>query len=92
VRRRWRRRLAGQLPFLAVLALLAAAAIYLAFWPGHWRRGTGVIAGAMLLGALLRLLLPNARAGLLRVRARWLDVAWYGGLGVVLLGVAIRLK
>ena len=46
----------------------------------------------MLRAALLRLVLPSASAGLLRVRARWLDVVWYGALGGVLLGVAIRLK
>jgi ABC-type uncharacterized transport system permease subunit len=80
-----------QLAFLAVLAVLAAAFVYLIFEPGHWRRGSGAVAAATLLAALLRAVLPQARAGLLAVRARWIDVLLYVVIGGVILGVAIRL-
>jgi hypothetical protein len=80
-----------QLPFLAVLALLVVAFLYLIVEPGHWRRGSGVVAVAMLVAAVLRGVLPGHRAGLLAVRARWLDVLAYVVLGGVILGVDIRL-
>jgi len=89
--RRTSRRVRAQWPFLAVLALLAAAAIYLGVSPGHWRRGSGIIALAMLVAGALRLVLRVPRAGLLEVRARWIDVFFYWALGVGILVLAIRL-
>jgi hypothetical protein len=89
---RWLRRLGGQLPFLLVLALLAAAFVYLAVTDGHWRRGTGGVALSLLVAGVLRLVLPNARAGLLALRGRWLDTVCYLGLGGLILAVAIRLR
>jgi hypothetical protein len=80
-----------QLAFLGVLVVLAAAFGYLLVAPGHWRRGSGVVAVAMLLAAVLRAVLPPARVGLLVVRARWIDVLAYAAMGGVILGVAIRL-
>jgi Flp pilus assembly protein TadB len=80
-----------QLAFLAVLAVLAAAFVYLLVEPGHWRRGSGVVATATLLAAVLRAVLPPRRAGLLAVRARWIDVVVYALMGGVILGAAIRL-
>jgi phosphatidylglycerol lysyltransferase len=49
------------------------------------------VLGAFLLAAVLRAVLPARRAGLLAVRARWLDVLVYAVMGGVILGVAIRL-
>ncbi len=72
--RRTRRRALAQLPFLAVLAVLAAAAIYLGVSPGHWRRASGLIAFGMLLAGGLRLVLRAPQAGMLKIRARWIDV------------------
>jgi hypothetical protein len=89
--RRTSRRARAQLPFLIVLAVVAAAALYLGISPGHWRRGSGLIAGAMLLAGLLRLVLRQQRAGMLRVRAAWIDVLCYWTLGVGILVLAIRL-
>jgi hypothetical protein len=80
-----------QLAFLAVLVLLGAAFVYLIVEPGHWRRGSGVIAVATLLAAVLRAVLPQSRAGLLAVRARWIDVVAYAVMGGAILGLAIRL-
>jgi hypothetical protein len=50
-----------------------------------------VIALSALLAGLLRIALPTQRAGLLRVRARWIDAVCYLGLGGLILSVAIRL-
>jgi Na+/H+ antiporter NhaD/arsenite permease-like protein len=85
-------RLRGQAPYLAVLAFLAAAIVFLLLQPAHWRRGVAAIAGAVLLAAVLRLLLPEPAAGMLAVRRRWLDVATYLMLGGLILFVDIRLK
>jgi len=56
--RRWDR-LRNQLPMLAVLLVsgtgLAAVAIH------HWRKGLYVIGAGVVLGAVLRLLLPTRR-------------------------------
>jgi len=80
-----------QLAFLVVLLVLAAAFVYLIVEPGRWGRGSGVVAIGMLLAAVLRVGLPTERAGLLAVRARWLDVAAYIVFGGVILAVDIRL-
>jgi Protein of unknown function (DUF3017) len=85
---RWVR---SQVAFLTVLAVLAAAFLYLLFVPGRWGRVTGVVAVAMLLAGLLRVTLPTARAGLLAVRARWIDTVLYLALGGLILAVDIRL-
>ena len=85
------RRARGQLPFLAVLAVMVAGVVYLSVQPAHWRRASTIIAVSMILGAALRLVLSDNHAGMLAVRNRWLDIACYLGTGVLILIVAIRL-
>lgn len=85
-------RLRIQAPFLVVAGIVAAVFVYLTFFPGHWRRGTTVIALAMLLGAAMRFLLPERQAGFLRVRGRYIDTFCYAGLGVLILIVDLRLQ
>jgi hypothetical protein len=80
-----------QLAFLAVLVVLGAAFGYLVLEPGRWGRSSGVVSVAVLLAGVLRAVLPTSRAGLLAVRARWLDAACYLALGGVILAVDIRL-
>jgi hypothetical protein len=87
-----RRRVRAEAPFLAVLLVMVIGLGSLAIAPGHWRRGSGVLALALLLAGVLRLALSPARAGLLTVRARWLDALCYLGLGVAILVVDIRLR
>lgn len=86
-----RRRVRLQAPFLSVLAVLTAAFLYLLFQPGHWRRGSLIIAAALALAAVLRGSLTGPRAGWLAVRGRWRDVACYLGLGAVILAATIKL-
>jgi membrane protease YdiL (CAAX protease family) len=87
-----RRRARAQAPFLVVLGIVVAVFGYLTISPGHWRRGTSVLAAAMLLAALLRLVLPGGHAGLLAVRGRWWDSFCYAALGALILIVDIRLQ
>jgi Protein of unknown function (DUF3017) len=85
---RW---VAGQVAFLSVVLVLAAAFIYLLFEPGRWGRTSGVVAVAVLLAAVLRTVLSDPRAGMLAVRSRWLDAACYLALGGVILAIDLRL-
>jgi DUF3017 family protein len=80
-----------QRAFLAVLAIVAAGFVYLTLEPGHWRRGTGVLAVALLTAAVLRVVLRGYDAGLLAVRSKWLDALFYLILGGCILAVDIRL-
>jgi hypothetical protein len=68
----------GVLVGLAVVVLL-----------DRFRRGTLVMAGAVLLGAWLRVLLPEEQLGLLRVRGRAFDVVTLLALGLGLSVVAL---
>jgi hypothetical protein len=87
-----RRRIVAQLPFLSIVAVVLGVVLYLSIEPGHWRRGCAVIAAAMLGGAVLRLVLPAPKAGLLAVRGRYWDTLCYAVLGGVILAVDIRLR
>jgi hypothetical protein len=79
------------LPLTLVLALAATGIGYSAAVPPHWLRGVLLLATAMVLGGVLRLLLPARQAGLLAVRSRFTDVLCYAGTGVaiVVLGLAL---
>jgi Protein of unknown function (DUF3017) len=65
------RRLA-RLPYAFVLCGVAAGLAVVA--TNHFRRGSMLIAAAVFIGALARLLLPESQVGMLAVRRRWLDV------------------
>jgi cation transport ATPase len=75
-----------ELPLLVVLTVvvlgLALGAVV------QWRLGALLVGGALALAALLRLVLPVRRSGLLVVRGRRLDVAVLMGLGSALLVLA----
>lgn len=55
------------------------------------RPGGLVVAGSMVLAALLRLALPRARAGSLVVRSRVFDVLFLAGMGLALFVIVIAL-
>ncbi|MGV8846271.1 DUF3017 domain-containing protein [Tessaracoccus sp.] len=70
-------------PLMVVLAVLCAGLVLLGV--GAWRSASLVIAAALALAALLRLVLRARVAGLLVVRRRWVDVL---GLAVMAAGIA----
>ena len=90
-RRRVLRWLVRQRTYLAVLAVIFAALIYLALSPEHWRRGSVVVGIAMIAAGVLRAALPESGVGLLSVRGRWRDALIYIALGGVIVEAVVRL-
>jgi len=76
-----------ELPLALVISGVAVGLVVIALH--HFRWGNLVIAGSLLAGALLRLVLPTRRAGLLAVRARLTDVVTMLVMGVGLLVLAL---
>ncbi|GAA1207956.1 DUF3017 domain-containing protein [Prauserella alba] len=66
-------------PLAAVLLLVAIGGIRIGQY--HWRQGTALIGGALLVAAVLRVVLSDAQAGLLAIRGRVVDVLCYVALG-----------
>ncbi|MFD6793507.1 MULTISPECIES: DUF3017 domain-containing protein [Prauserella salsuginis group] len=66
-------------PLAAVLLLVAIGGVRIGMY--HWRQGTALIGGALLVSAVLRVVLSDAQAGLLAIRSRVVDVLCYGTLG-----------
>jgi hypothetical protein len=83
------RRWPVHLPFGLVLAVVAIGMVLVALQ--HWRRGTSVIGGALLLAAALRVVVPQAHAGLIALRSRSVDVLCYSGLGLAIVVVAVTI-
>ena len=79
------------LPYLIVLAGVAAGMFVI--WQGsqYAGPGAGLVGGALLVAAVIRLVLPPRYAGLLASRARALDVVTYAVLGAAVLVVAATL-
>lgn len=72
-----------------VLVLVAVAALRIAQY--HWRQGAVIVGGALLVAAVFRAVLPAAKAGLLGVRGRPVDVITYAALGLVILFFAFTI-
>jgi hypothetical protein len=93
-RRRRRHRAARPWPpswLPAALVFTTAAVAMLRILTQHWREGAALLAAAMLVAAVLRVLLPDDRVGLLAVRSRVIDAAIYVGLGLVTLVLAVTI-
>lgn len=75
----------AQLPYVIVLAGLAAGLAYI--WQGsHFvRAGTFILAGALFVAVAARLALPEQRAGMLASRRRYIDVTALAILAIGLL-------
>jgi Protein of unknown function (DUF3017) len=71
------------------LVLLCVATGLAVVLSNHFRRGSVVISAALLLAALLRLVLPPRRAGLLAVRSRFFDVVVLATLGLAMFATAV---
>ena len=83
---------ASQLPYLVVLGITIGALAWM--WQGglgRVREGTLALAGAMVIGALARLVLPEARAGMLASRRRLVDVTCLAALAIGLLAAGLVL-
>ena len=87
--RGWPRALLRQWPILLVLTLVVVGLGLILAW--HWRRGAMMIGGAIGLGGLLRLVLPERLVGLLALRQRVVDVAVMGltGAAIIVLGCVV---
>ena len=81
----------GWLPYLAVLAGVAAGIFVI--WQGskYAGRGAGLIGASLLAAALARLILPARYAGLLASRRKASDVLAFAVFGAAVLAVAIAL-
>ena len=81
----------AQVPYLIVLVGTVAGVVWA--WRGAHAvsNGAGVVGGALLAGALARLLLPQSAVGLLANRRRFADVLALGLLGAGLLILALVL-
>ncbi len=77
----------GGAVYLVVVAVSAVGLLVVAVGP--WRRGVGLVGLALLFAALMRLVIPDHSAGMLRVRrSRWVDVLMLGGVGTALIVLA----
>ncbi|MGW6736227.1 DUF3017 domain-containing protein [Streptomyces sp. NPDC055013] len=76
---------ARQWPVLLVLGMVAVGLLITAL--DVFRVGTLVIGSALLVGAVLRWLLPSV--GMLAVRSRFTDIVTYGVLGLVIVLLAL---
>ncbi|MFD1825637.1 DUF3017 domain-containing protein [Mumia zhuanghuii] len=72
--------------FAALVAALAVGLGLVAF--GAWRQGIVLLGAALVLGSAVRAVLPEARAGLLRVRGKAFDCGWMLVLGAALVTLA----
>lgn len=86
---RLQRAIRDEVPFATVLFIVAFGFGYTFLASGHWLRGVSVMAFGMGVAAVLRMALPNGKAGLLVVRSRVFDTACYLGLGVAVFGFGI---
>jgi hypothetical protein len=80
LRRSVKRNWLSEWPITLVLTGVAIAMIMIAL--DYFRRGSIVLSASVLLAAFLRLLLPDADAGMLVVRSRKVDVLTLAVLGV----------
>ena len=74
--------------WLVAAALISGLAV---IGSGHVRSGGFIFAGTMFTAALIRLVLPAARAGGLVVRSRLVDVLFLLGMAVALFVIVIAL-
>jgi hypothetical protein len=75
---------------LAVVALIVAVAMVRVLTQ-HWRQGAVLLGAALLVAAVLRMLLPFERIGLLAIRSKVIDVVCYTGFGIVMTVLALTI-
>jgi hypothetical protein len=77
-------------PLILVLAVVAVGLLRITQY--HWRQGTVLVGGALLLAAALRAVLSDSGAGLIAIRGKGVDVLLYGGLGLMVMAVAMTIE
>ncbi|MCY7340720.1 MAG: DUF3017 domain-containing protein [Pseudonocardia sp.] len=75
---------------VTIVGLIAAAGM-LRVLTQHWREGAVLLGGALLVAAVLRMVLPADRVGLLAIRGRGLDVLCYSAFGIVMTLLAVTI-
>lgn len=80
-------RVAAEIPLALVICGVGVGLLVIALH--HFRWGNVAIASSVLGGAVMRLVLPARRLGLLAIRSRLTDVATMGGIGGGLLVLAL---
>jgi hypothetical protein len=73
------------------LVLLIVALGFLRLAAEHWREGTVLLGGSLLVAAALRAVLPRGRVGVLAVRGTAFDVFCYLGLGLMVIALAVTI-
>lgn len=74
------------------LVVLAGTAVGIGIvWTGNWRLGTEWMAGALIFAAVVRAVLPHREAGMLAVRHRAFDCLLLGGVGALLIFLAVTI-
>jgi Protein of unknown function (DUF3017) len=84
------RRLTRQLPLAMVLMVVVVGLVRIMLY--HWRDGTVLLGGALLVAGGLRAVLPGDRIGMIAVRGRAVDVLTYGALGAMVIFVALTIE
>jgi Protein of unknown function (DUF3017) len=79
------------LPYAIVFAVTAGGLAWTWLGPRHVETGMLAVASAVLAAAVLRLILPERRAGLLLARRRVIDVLALTGLGAGIMAVVLVL-
>jgi len=82
------RRLFDEWPLILVLTGVLAGLLVVVLLD-RFRRGTVLMGASVIMGMWLRAFLPEDRAGLLRVRRKWIDVLTLGVLGAGLTILAL---
>lgn len=75
------------IPISIVLAMVAFGLVLIAL--AYWRRGTAALALAMLLAGVLRAVLSERVIGVLAVRGKGFDVAFYLLVGAMMATLAV---
>ncbi|WP_370542042.1 DUF3017 domain-containing protein [Amycolatopsis sp. FDAARGOS 1241] len=76
-------------PFGVVVLLVLAAALRILQY--HWREGAVLVGVALLVGGLLRAVLPEDRVGLLAIRGKVVDVVTYAALCAAVFYIALTI-
>jgi len=74
-----------------LLVLLVAMSGMVQVLTEHWRQGSALLGGSLLVAAVLRGVLPPPRAGLLAIRGRIVDVVCYTAFGIAVLLLALTI-